>query len=240
MTYSKRISVSVRAGLAAAAVFFAGSSLAGSYDHSAQRPAPQQAQVTPAQNTISWLADNCQYRFVGNTWQSLDLCRVIVSPGVYDTYRASTRKWLTRIDERERGWIGALSLETPGAIWVKFSTTTGQIFVLLNGRWTDFASLQASAQQPTVQPRAAKPAGGCETIPVYRAMTEQEKRCNDAVVAQIVTGQQIRQLGTFCEQRRAACPYPVVTRQQQEDAKRRGQLADGWYDTATGPRLKGC
>lgn len=104
---------------------------------------------------------------------------------------------------------------------------------------------QLTAAAPRPGGRAATPRGnatpfGCETVPMYGPLTPEQKRCKDAMIQRQVTAGQLGQFEALCEQRRAAGPYAGITRQQQEDARRRGQLAEGWYDTPTGPRLKGC
>jgi hypothetical protein len=195
-----------------------------------------------APNAIQWGTDNCQYQWNGRQWQPLDICRVMKSATVYDTYKRSTRQWLARYDESEPGWIGAMALNTPGAYQLKFSTTRTAVFAFVNGRWVDVTAQAFPAQRPVANPRANNPTlAGCPAeIPMYRPMTPLEKRCNEAMVAHIVTMSQGAAVSRSCEQRRAAGPYAGMTAQQREDHRRQGQLADGWVDTAAGPMLKGC
>ena len=76
-------------------------------------------------------------------WRPLDSCRIMRSSTVYDTYQRSTRALTARFDESEPGWITAITLNSPGAVWVKFATNgSGQVLrVYMNNQWQDVRSL---------------------------------------------------------------------------------------------------
>lgn len=124
----------------------------------AQAPSMRRVQATPpAENTQAWAGDNCLYQFKGGGWRSLDYCRVMVSRTVYDTYKPSTRQWISRIDTSEPGWLAVLALNIRPANWFKIATNgSGRVLVLVNGGWQDATALM-SAQASSARPIPGTP-----------------------------------------------------------------------------------
>jgi len=45
--------------------------------------------VPPAEGSYSWGQDNCSYTFSNGAWHSIDLCLVVHTRTIYDTYKAT-------------------------------------------------------------------------------------------------------------------------------------------------------
>ena len=99
-----------------------------------QLPSMERVHATqPVENSVTWAADNCAYQFSRGAWRQLDTCRIMRSSTVYDVYRRSTRALTARFDETERGWIAAILLNSPAAVWIKFATNgSGRVLALVN------------------------------------------------------------------------------------------------------------
>ena len=211
--------------------------------HPSRRSVQRVQSAPPAEGSISWGRDNCSYKFSNGSWHSLDLCRVMRSRAVYDTYKASTREWQTRIDESQPGWIATLMLNAPNQNWIKFATNgSGRTLVLIDNRWQDFNALAAAerARQVATQPRrlsCSTPRAGepmiarnvRENTPTNPdCWTPEERRYINNSNLQVIGGTATTAQRLACEQRRSGTPYVD------------GKISDGWYETAAGPRLRSC
>ena len=111
-----------------------------------QAPAIQRVQATPpSEGATGWGRDNCYYIFRGGSWRSADYCRVMRSATVYDTYKPSTRTWVSRMDESVPGWIGVR--DAASGAQFKFATN-GSVILRFDGRqWVDVTALLRNAAQ---------------------------------------------------------------------------------------------
>jgi len=168
--------------------------------------------VPPAEGAFVWGRDQCLYRYQGGVWRSQNVCRPA---------RTTTRPRPTSRQPRQ-----------PTASQAAAEAELANLIRQLN-------QLTATAQ-PRAQvalPSGCAPFAGQTLAPNVRVAipnnpscrTPEEKAHVDRVNLQIITGGMVGAQRHACEMGIAGQPIGP-----------NGQLNDGWYDTATGPKRRTC
>jgi hypothetical protein len=172
----------------------------------------QSGQQRAVEGSHMWGQDGWCYVVSGGRWVRTSYYRVFpdrTNTTVFDIYQNG--RFVQRVG-------GSVSVPTQASAGTRqLSSAELQLLTLMS-------QLNAAMARPQASAPRTRAAAGCESIPMYKPLTQAQKNCNDAMVAAIVqSGMNV------CEQRRAAYPY---------DAN--GNVAEGWVDTITGVRMKVC